>query len=382
MSKILITGGHLTPALSFIDYLQQQEPTIDIVFVGRKYAQVTNKQTSWEKQEITARGIPFIAFQAQKTGSFNPLTFWQTVRRAQHILVQQQVTHLLTFGGYLAVPFALAAKQLHLPIITHEQTRVLGRANRIISLLADQTAISFADTKTTWFVHPVLTGNPLREQIFDSQAPAPPWFQPKKRLPLLYIAGGSQGSQTINDNILPLLDQLTRDYTIIHQVGKASQAHNPSAHIATYLKQNLLHFDNYYYRPFLSACELAYFYPRLHLAVSRAGANTIAELTAFRIPTLYIPLPHANYNEQYHNAHALSSQHAALLLEQKNLLPKDLLLAINQLDSQQQLFRDNLHRIPVDKLANQRLLELFAFTPPASPSSPSITPARSRLVKH
>lgn len=345
MSKILITGGHLTPALAFIDHVRSTQTALDFVFVGRRFAQVDNQQESWEKQEIENRKIKFVTFEATKTRSFQPKTFYQSFLQAKKILIEEKVSLLLSFGGYLALPFALAARSLHLPIITHEQTRVLGRANRLIAPLAQVLAVSFANTSFFYRGKTVVTGNPLRPEIFHSQVKKPLWLKNPQNLPLLYVSGGSQGSKIINQNFIPLVKQLSQKFFIIHQIGRASSHRQPLQEIKNYLiKKDCLLTDlpNYYPRDFLSATELAYLYPRCELAIARAGANTVAELSAFAIPTLYIPLPFANYQEQRKNAQFLVERGAALLLEQTDLNEDKLSSAIEQLQKQKTSLRKNL----------------------------------------
>lgn len=345
MSKILITGGHLTPALAFIDWLKVNHPAVEVVYVGREYAQVATKQASWEREEVSKRDIEFIPFEGQKTGSFNLLAFVATINEADRIIREKEITGVLSFGGYLAVPFAIAARRLHLPLITHEQTRVLGRANRLVSFLADATALSFPDTLVPFYVrHTTVTGNPLRSGIFDPEAARPEWFAPRVQLPVLYVAGGSQGSKAINDLILPLLPQLTADYIVVHQVGRASATRSPLAEIQNNLRQQRVQLDNYFPREFLTEKELAYLYPRTTIAISRAGANTLAELTAFGIPTIYIPLPQANYREQERNARALEAVGAAFVHLQNELNPARLMGYLIELQQRQNEVSANLRQ--------------------------------------
>ncbi|MBQ6154293.1 glycosyltransferase [bacterium] len=379
MAKILITGGHLTPALATIDYLQKFYPEVEIVFVGRQWAREGDRQLASEASAMNERGVKFVPFVAQKTGSFNIFTYGQTVKQAELILQAHQVTHVLTFGGYLGLPLALAGKHLGIPVVTHEQTRVLGRANRLISLLAQVTALSFGQTQKPWWVRRTsVTGNPLREQLWDAQVERPEWL-PESNKPILYVAGGSQGSRTINENFLPLLERLAPDFTIVHQVGRASNRYRPQQEIGQYLLENHLIFPDYCVREFLSVEELAYLYPRIKLAVSRAGANTVAELTAFRIPTLYIPLPFANYQEQWKNAQALVEKDAAMMLEQKDLIPAELLAQIYALEKNATHLRDNLQKIPHDQQAAARLVDLV-LTQKIIPKTKA--PAAVPLVKN
>ncbi len=375
MSKILITGGHLTPALAFIDYLKAAHPKEEVIFAGREYAQLDNGQPAWERSEITQRGLPFIPFQAQKSSNFNPFTYAETIRQAKTVLTANNVDLVLSFGGFMALPFALAAHQLKIPVITHEQTRVLGRANRALTLLANTTALSYSDTLLPfWTRHTQVTGNPLRAQLWQS-APAPAWFSPTTSLPILLVCGGSQGAQALNQLLLPILAPLSQDFIIVHQVGTASQARNPLAEINAFLNQNFTTITNYFPREFLKLKELAFFYQNASLVVARAGANTVAELTAFRLPTLFVPLPHANYDEQYQNAAALAAQDAALVVRQEELQPSDLLNYINELAAKAETLHQNLAAIDTQKDATHKLYKCIqeALTK-AAPTKKAVTP--------
>lgn len=354
MSKILITGGHLTPALALIDYcLSRPEiaSPLEFVFAGREWAQAVDGQKSWEKTEVSRREIKFINFAAVKTGAFNLGGFFRSFLQAKKILQDEKIDLLLSFGGYLALPFALAASDLKIPLITHEQTRVLGRANRLIAALADKLAVSFPQTSRLFLNKTVVTGNPLRPAIFAAGQKSPAWFtynlQQKNPLPLLYVSGGSQGSQTINENILSILPELSQKFVIIHQLGRRSVKRQPLQIVADFLITPVgktVIKENYFPREFLSETELAFFYPRFSLALARAGANTVAELTAFTIPTLFIPLPFANYREQEKNAHFLVKNQAALVLKQTQLNQRNLIQAIRQLQTQAPILRFHLQQ--------------------------------------
>lgn len=373
MSKILITGGHLTPALAFIDYCHHHKLDFEFVFVGRELAQAKDKQPAWEKTEIETRKIKFINFAAAKTGDFDWRTFRRSLKIAKNILIAEKVDLVLSFGGYLALPFAFAAAPLKIPVITHEQTRVLGKANRAIGLVARAIAVSFPETTFWQRQKVVVTGNPLRQAIFAEQKSPPTWFKSanEKKLPWLYIAGGSQGAQAINQVILPILPWLTKKFIVIHQVGRASATRQPLKEIQNYLKhpanKAAINLQHYYPREFLSADELSYFYPRFSLAISRAGANTVGELSAFAIPTLYIPLPFANYHEQEKNAARLVEKRMALMLKQENLQASNLMFAIQNLTTQMLTMRQNLEAQASDhdeaaaklaQLVRQNLLRL------------------------
>lgn len=361
-TKILITGGHLTPALATIDYLIKHYPQYEIIFSGREISQSQTGQLSREKQEIVARKLKFISFQATKSDNFSLLTLLTSLKQAKKILQEEQIYLLLSFGGYLALPFAIAAKQLNIPIITHEQTRVFGKANRLIAFLANKIAVSFPEMCKPGNCRYQYTGNPLRTQLFQKES-KPSWYRDEhSKLAIIYLSGGSQGSQTLNRQLLNILPPLTKDFIIIHQHGSDSHGYKPSEEIANVLATDEQLGTHYYPREFLSAEELAYFYPRLRLAIARAGANTVAELSAFAVPTIYVPLPQANYGEQEKNAQALARKQAAIIIPQEELNNVSLLEKIFTLDEQAPIYQQRLRELTPDFLGSERLSKLIERT--------------------
>lgn len=360
-TKILITGGHLTPALATIDYLIKHYPQYEIIFSGREIAQSQTGQLSREKQEIARRNLKFINFQATKSDNFSLITLFSSLKQAKEILVNEKIDLLLSFGGYLALPFALAAKQLAIPIITHEQTRVFGKANRLIAFLADSIAVSFPEMLKPGDCRYQYTGNPLRAQLFAPTS-KPAWFSDRSSLPIIYLSGGSQGSQTLNRQLLNILSPLVKDFIIIHQHGSDSHAYKPSEEINNVLQADEQLATNYYHREFLLVEELAYFYPRLRLAIARAGANTVAELSAFAIPTIYVPLPQANYGEQEKNALALVKKQAAMIIPQDELSNLTLLENIFLLNEKAESYKQQLGKLACDLHGSERLAKLIMRT--------------------
>jgi UDP-N-acetylglucosamine--N-acetylmuramyl-(pentapeptide) pyrophosphoryl-undecaprenol N-acetylglucosamine transferase len=306
--KILITGGHLTPALSFIDYVQDQHPQDKLVFVGREFSQDALQQEAVEHYEVNKRGVPFIVFSAVRLGPVffkqilaNSRVFYLSVKQARAILKKQRPLVLVSFGGYLAAPFALAAWAMRIPVITHEQTLTVGLANRLIGRLAKKIAISFPQTAQSLPAHKtVLTGNLLRAGVFKVRHPRPKWLPEKIKLPLVLVMGGNQGSLTINKVIANTLPELLTDWTIIHQCGKPTDQHNYLEILEREKKRQPKNLQaNYFIREWLDETDLFWIYNHAFCAISRSGANTTQELAAVKLPSVLIPLPHAHGDEQH-----------------------------------------------------------------------------------
>lgn len=348
--KILMTGAHLTPALAMIDYLRAKHPEDEIVFVGRLFSQEKLAQKAVEASEIKKRGIKFIPFRAVKFVGHATwdlflamISFPQTVARAKKILRQEKVDVFLSFGSYLAVPFALAAKFLQIPIVTHEQTIAMGKANQFIANLADRVAISFAQTadylkKDNY----VLTGNPIRPAIFAKNLTRPSYL-PSTPKNLLLVMGGNQGSLFINELIKSILPELLKNFTVVHQCGRANKLKNyPQELLDLRASLPLKDQARYFIREWMSEKELFWLYQQANMAVSRAGANSVLEMCLVPLPAVLIPLPHTYNNEQGLNAAMMKQAGGALVLEQAGLSAKKLLNSIELVNQDRLKMRANL----------------------------------------
>ena len=334
---IVISGGHLTPALALIDYLLTKQPQVNIHMIGRLYSQSGKSQRSREQAEIKQRQLPFYHLAAPK---FANRAWWQkiislpqlgaSIFKAWWLLNKIQPDVFISFGGYLAVPIAVAAKLKQIPIITHEQTHTLGLANRQISKLAQKVAVSHPSTLNLLPKNlGVLTGNPLRSELFTMQ-PRPDWLA-QPNLPLIYVTGGRLGSEVINTTIGQCLPQLLKKYIIIHQTGSSTVRRNYRQEMEQVVKNLPPRLQKrYYIREWVTATELAWILQSASLVISRAGANTTQELKTLKVQSVLIPLPFAFDNEQYKNAQELVNLKLAQIVEQKDLAATDLIKIINQ----------------------------------------------------
>lgn len=350
--KLLLVGGHLTPALAFIDYLQAKAPEVSLVFLGRLYARKQSKQLAHEKTEVEKRGVMFVPFDSGKLIAAHPV--FQLVHLALLVitvplalikLIQLKPSVVLCFGGYLGVPISLAAWVLRIPIVTHEQTRGLGLANRLISFFAKKTALSHKESlKFVAKSKAVVTGNPVRRTLFTPNPTKPAWITKNIDRPIIYITGGSQGSEIINSTIAQLLETLTKQWVVIHQCGAASTQRNYKKELlsaAQILSKKSR--DRYNVREWVADQELAWIYQQAQIVISRSGANTVEELCRFAIPSILIPLPFAHQQEQLKNAEAMKRIGGAVIIDQKSLDPKTLFENIDQIHKRRDQMSHKLH---------------------------------------
>ncbi len=365
--KICICGGHLTPALALIDYIQKDHPEDELFFIGTEYTQKKNKQLSQEKKETKERDVPFYPLDTAKITELQSRFFLGAILKlltstitSFKILIKNKPNAVVAFGGYLSLPVAIAAKILGIPVIVHEQTKAAGRANILVSKIASKVALShscsskfFPKNKT------VVTGNLIRPQLFDSKVSKPEWLETTitKEKPLLYVTGGNQGSQVINSTISQILPQLTNKWTIIHQCGNPLESQN---YYSILQKQRNQLSENkqkkYYVQKWITTNELTWIYQNAACIISRSGANTTDEISAFHIPAILIPLPFAYHNEQLLNAQALADKKLARIIHQKDLNPESLLKVLTYMRNNYQKVKKNKEQISKDYLKPHKKL--------------------------
>lgn len=339
MSKILISGGHLTPALAVIDQAKLSRKNIQFIFLGREFSSDATQQVSHEKEEVEKRNIPFIptiAPRFHKTYWWRNIDeiekWWPAFATAWETISKEKPDLFLSFGGYLAFPIALMCRLRGIPVITHEQTSTKGMANQLIAFLSARVAVSYRSTLPLYPAHKtILTGNPIRPKLLKEVKKSPKWMPNINDKPILYITGGNQGSEILNTVVGETLKDLTQRWFVIHQCG------NP--HTDTDYRQQIMEKakeltpsgqQHVIVREWLSEEELAWVFANARLAVSRSGANTTQELIIHALPSVLIPLPFSHNNEQLKNATLLANAGTAEIIEQHNLTPEEFIKTVAQ----------------------------------------------------
>ena len=201
--KIVITGGHHTSALPIIHKLKSQLDDLEIMWIGHKYSVYGDKSETLEYKEISALGIDFFDLKAGKLyKTFDPIRLAKIpfgFVQAFYFLLKIKPDVIMSFGGYLAAPVVLAGWVLRIPSLTHEQTVVVGYANKFISKLVRKILVSWARSQKYFpKSKTVLTGLPLRNAIFSAHTER---FNVNPDLPTVYITGGKTGSHILNESV-------------------------------------------------------------------------------------------------------------------------------------------------------------------------------------
>lgn len=321
------TGGHTYPALTAVRTLQ-----------ARLAAEGRALETLWigtaeglEARVAPAEGIPFTSVVTGKIRrSRNPLKLASPANVRDMARVPLGVVQarkaidgfrpdvVLATGGYVAVPAGLAARMCRRPLVLHEQTVRLGLANRKLAASAARICVSSESTLELLSESArqvaVVTGNPVRPEVLsgnvDRAVRALQLWGFERQLPTVYVTGGAQGSQQINELVGEVLPWLLQQANVVHQCGPAN-VEGLRARVAG-LPADLA--GRYYLAGFVGP-ELPDVLALADVVISRSGAGTLAELTALGKPAVFVPLASSAGNEQAHNARHLQEAGAAVALE-------------------------------------------------------------------
>ncbi len=322
--KVLLTGGHVTPALAVIAEIKSQKPSWEIVFVGRLYALEGDRTLSEEYrllEELRVRFLPLTSARWSRSLRWRDLLslfkFPLGLITAFGYCFREKPSVIMSFGGYVALPVVVAARAMGVPVVTHEQTRRLGLANRIISILAQRICVSFPETLRSWPDKKVVfTGLPIRREIFSP--PQKTNFSIDQDVPLIYITGGATGAVSLNELIYQVLPSLTHRFMIVHQTGRKSFSRAQEVWTSLAVEER----RHYLPVPYLGVLDHSYFLHLAKLIISRSGANTVGEIAALGKVGLFIPLPWSAGGEQELNAKYLVDYGSAEILEQPKITPE------------------------------------------------------------
>lgn len=339
--RIVFTGGHFSPAYSVIQKIKGKD---ELLVIGRRYAFEGDNNETYEYKICKREGLPFeelVTGRLQR--KFTKYTipsmvkFPRGVLEAFTILKKFRPDVVVTFGGYIGLPVAIAASFLNIPVVLHEQTQKTGLSARLISKMANVVCLSF-DSSKKYFKNKnvIVTGNPLREEIFENQAL--PQYISK---PFIYITGGSTGAHAINNAVYSILSELLKEVMVVHQTGNSKEYKDYEALSEFKKKLPSEYSKKYVVSQFFGPQEVASFFQNAQLVVSRAGANTVLELMATGAVAILIPLPYGQKSEQKENALLLEKVGLGKILDQENLSGENLTRLIHDMIRERDIYEKN-----------------------------------------
>jgi UDP-N-acetylglucosamine--N-acetylmuramyl-(pentapeptide) pyrophosphoryl-undecaprenol N-acetylglucosamine transferase len=291
--RVVVAGGgsagHIEPALAFADALRRRVPDVAVIALGTS--------RGLDTRIIPARGyelelIPPVPIPRRPGADLLrvPLRLRASVRAAADVLRRQQTDVLVGFGGFVAGPAYLAARQLHIPYVVHEANPRAGWANKLGARFTPYVATTFPDTAIAHGRH---VGLPIRRSVATldraahrTEARVAFGLDPDR--PTLLVTGGSQGARRLNDAASGAAVALrAAGIQVLHASGPGNTVDVPPAAAGE---------PPYVVVPYLDHMELAY--AASDLALCRAGANTVIEMTAVGLPAAYVPLPIGNGEQE------------------------------------------------------------------------------------
>ncbi|MGI8475301.1 MAG: UDP-N-acetylglucosamine--N-acetylmuramyl-(pentapeptide) pyrophosphoryl-undecaprenol N-acetylglucosamine transferase [Thermomicrobiales bacterium] len=320
------TGGHVLPAVSVVGELRRRRIDCAVLWIG-----------SDDGIERSAAHDLGIEFQSVPTGKFRRYLDARTavdalrvpvgVGRAWSIVRRFQPSVVFSTGGFVSVPTVAASARVA-PILTHEQTTILGLATRLNLRFTDVLALSHEQTAAragSFRGRITVTGNPVRASLLEGDPDrCRDRFGFHRDLPLLYVTGGAKGASPINARVEAMLPKLLESWQILHQAGPPS-ANDDAARLRERRLTWPAHLRGRYHVTDFVGDELPDVLAAADLVLSRAGAGTMAELAMLGKPSILIPLPLSGGGEQIVNAEHMRAAGAAVVIAQADASPDRLL---------------------------------------------------------
>jgi UDP-N-acetylglucosamine--N-acetylmuramyl-(pentapeptide) pyrophosphoryl-undecaprenol N-acetylglucosamine transferase len=328
MADVLLVGGgtagHVLPAIATAQALTVLRPGLQLAFAGLPGSLEERLVRGSGHEFHTIDAVPLPRRPTIDLLRVLPRSF-RAVRSARALLDATGARAVVSFGGYVALPLSLASRR-RVPLVLHEQNSRPGLANRLASRFADHVAVTFPSSAERLVTDSRvrITGNPVQHRLRDLDVTARRGAA-RERLGLdpgrttLLVLGGSQGARSINRAVAgAALAWPAISLQLLHVTG--ARGHDEAL---AWWRENGVdpeHADaEVRVVPFLD--DMADAYAAADLALSRAGATTIAELSVLGIPSLLVPYPHATAQHQHGNARALEQAGAAMVLEDADLSP-------------------------------------------------------------
>ncbi len=322
MKKIVLTGGgtagHVTANIALLPYLK--EAGYEVSYIG--------SYDGIEKRLISDFDVPYYGIATGKFRRyFDPKNFSDPFRvlkgftEATKALKEIKPDVLFSKGGFVSVPVVRAAAALKIPCIIHESDMTPGLANKLCLPVATKLCCNFPETmKYVKEGRAALTGTPIRDELVKGDAEEGYklcGFNHDK--PVIMVIGGSQGAAAINRAIRDALDELLKDFQIVHICGKEK------------VDNMLLNVEGYKQFEYLKG-ELKDIFAMAELVVSRAGANSICELLTLKKPNILIPLPTSqSRGDQILNAASFEAQGFSIVINEDDLSERYLLEKVHEL---------------------------------------------------
>lgn len=314
------TGGHIYPALAIINKLKERNKDLEVLYIG-----TTDRM---EKDLIPSLGIPYKGIEMKGLNRKKLFKNYQVIKSFRNAIKEIKIIMkefkpdvVLGIGGYITAPVVIAAHSLGIKTFIHEQNSIPGLSNKILKRKASKIGVSLEDS-LKYFKHcdVEFTGNPRSEEAYDAKPVDKKKYGFHNDKKLVVFVMGSLGSYTVTNVIIESIPKIAnKDYEVLLITGKRFLENYDGIKIPKNIKMVPLIDD------MLNVLK------KTDLIVTRAGASTIAEITAVGVPAIMIPSPHVTHNHQEKNAEVLENNGCAVVIKEKELTSEKLMSTIDSL---------------------------------------------------
>lgn len=339
------TGGHIYPALAILNKIKEHEPDSEFLYIGT--------HNRMEKDIVPNKGIPFESIEIYGFDRHNLLRNFKVVRclmksksKVKNLIKNFNPDIVIGVGGYVTVPVISCAKKLGYKTFIHEQNSIPGKANKYLIKYSDKIGISMKSTLKDFPEDKVVfTGNPCSEDALKKEPMDKSTLGLHDDKKLVLIVMGSLGASTVNKVLVEALPNAKSDeYEIVFVTGKKDYDE---------ISKNSFP-ENIKVVPYIDG--MAGLMKKTDLIITRAGASTLSEIIALKVPSILIPSPYVPNNHQYINAMDLVNVNAADILEEKDLnastLVSKMTMLLNNQDKLNEM-KNNLSSLGIDNSAEK-----------------------------
>lgn len=322
------TGGHIYPCLAIMNKIKEKEPNSEFLYIG-----TTDRMeaTLIPSMNIPFKGIPMKGL--DRHNIFNNIKiikgFLDAIKESKKIIKEFDPDIVLGVGGYITAPVIYASHKLGYKTFIHEQNSIPGLSNKFLSRYADIIGVSLPGSinyfpkKKTYY-----TGNPRSEEVIGTKPMDKKEYNLSNDKKLVLIVMGSLGSTTMNNKLHELVSHFKgKEYEVLLVTGKNYYDDYKKIKVPSNVKVV----------PYLD--KMLSVMKDTDLIVSRAGASTVAEITALGLPSIIVPSPYVTHNHQLKNALELESSGACKVLEEKDFSKDTLLPMIDEILNNKELYK-------------------------------------------
>lgn len=314
------TGGHIYPAVAIINKIKEKEKNSKFLYIG-----TTDRM---EKDIIPKLGIKFVGIEMTGLNRKNPFAnfavlnkFRLAIKKATEEIKKFKPDVVIGSGGYITAPVLYAAHKLNVPVLIHEQNSIPGVSNKFIGNFADRICVSLPKSLEMFPKgKAVYTGNPRSEEIILAKKKMKSELGFNQRMKLVVVVMGSLGSVTMTKKIKELIPGFNnKNYQVLVITGKNYYDEYKDLEVTDTVK----------IMPFCD--DLISLLKDADLIVSRAGASTIAEITAIGLPAILVPSPYVTNNHQYKNAKELEEAGACRIVAEEEFSKDKIIKEVDKL---------------------------------------------------